>query len=279
MRVAAEKMKFIEQADSDEDMDVDIAKLQRRVIVSEQDAALKDAQILSMQAHVSNKEQTINQMQCDLEKKFESEFADKDDDPMNIAQHERTAEEKVVSDAEREASLNAYLAAEQRKKWKLPIKKQSNEQILIMKNQYMNPLDENFQLKDPTKKSDRYVMELGSSHYDKVGNKSNITSWRYDHDKNQRLVIRESGHREYYANESQFESWTKIDLQNLLHAPYHDLDPNQRGRGWAFRLKLEKEVKNNFQNMKVVESYLKKNRGVRDPHTKRTIKTIFKATK
>ncbi|KAJ0481653.1 hypothetical protein HanIR_Chr13g0644981 [Helianthus annuus] len=115
--------------------------------------------------------------------------------------------------------------------------------MLVMKNQDMNPLDENFQLKDPTKQSGRYVMELGLSHYDKVGNKSKVANWGYDHDKNMWLITRESGHREYYAKESQFETWTKIDLQSLLRAPYHDSDPNQRGKGWTFHAKLEKEVK------------------------------------
>ncbi|MFS8035219.1 hypothetical protein Hanom_Chr17g01590491 [Helianthus anomalus] len=100
-----------------------------------------------------------------------------------------------------------------------------------MKNQDMNPLDKNFQIKDPTKRPDRFVMELGSSHYDTVGNKSMVASWRYDHDKNLGLITRESGQREYYAKESQFETWTKIDLQSLLRAPYHDSDPNQRGIG------------------------------------------------
>ncbi|MFS7984983.1 hypothetical protein Hanom_Chr11g00993021 [Helianthus anomalus] len=96
--------------------------------------------------------------------------------------------------------------------------------MLIMENQDVNPLDENFQPKDLTKTSDRYVMELGASHYDKVGNKSRITSWRYNHNKQMWLMIRESGHIEYYSKESQFESWTKTDLKNLLRALYHDSD-------------------------------------------------------
>ncbi|MFS8033826.1 hypothetical protein Hanom_Chr17g01574151 [Helianthus anomalus] len=40
MRFAANKMKFIEEGDSDEDPAIDVAKLQRRVIVLEQDVAL-----------------------------------------------------------------------------------------------------------------------------------------------------------------------------------------------------------------------------------------------
>ncbi|MFS8008871.1 hypothetical protein Hanom_Chr14g01277991 [Helianthus anomalus] len=121
--------------------------------------------------------------------------------------------------------------------------------MLIMKNQDVNLLDENVQPKDPTMTSDRYVIELGSSHYDKVGNKYGITSWRYDHHK---------------------KMWL-----NLLQAPYHDSDSNQRGRGWAFLSKLDREIKNDFPNMKYVESSVKKNRGVRDPYAGRTIKTMI----
>ncbi|MFS8014323.1 hypothetical protein Hanom_Chr15g01343211 [Helianthus anomalus] len=238
---AAEKRKVVEDSDSDEETDVDVVKLQKRVIVLEQDSILKDAQIASLQVQVTNKDQTIEELQSDvkmlmsmvfdlkakLEKKFGREFADKDDDTMSVEQRERTSEETT------------------KKKSKLPRKKRSNKQMLIMTNQDVNHVDENFQPKDdPTKTSDRYVMELGKGHYDKVGNKSGITSWRYDHDKKMWLVIRDSGHREYYSKESQFESWTKIDLKNLLRAPYHDSDPNQRGRGWAFLSKLEREVEN-----------------------------------
>ncbi|KAM0016276.1 hypothetical protein Hdeb2414_s0030g00708911 [Helianthus debilis subsp. tardiflorus] len=226
MRVTAEKMKFIEQADSDEEMDVDVAKLQRRVIILEQYVALKEAQIPSLQAQVSSKDQTIEQLQGDvnflmsmvydlkpkLEKKFRREFADKDDDPSNVAQYEQTTEERAAADEEYEADLNAYLAAEHKKKRKLPAKKQSNKQMLVLKNQDVNPLDEKFQLKDPTKKYDRYIMELGLSHYYKVGNKSKVASWRFDYDKDLWLITRESGHMEYYTKELQFESWTKIDL-------------------------------------------------------------------
>ncbi|MFS7929310.1 hypothetical protein Hanom_Chr04g00331011 [Helianthus anomalus] len=121
--------------------------------------------------------------------------------------------------------------------------------MLVMKNQDMNLLDENFQLKDPTQKSDRYVLELGLSHYDKVGT-------------NQKLRTGDM-------------IMTKICEFIALRAPYHYSDPNQRGRGWAFHVKLEREVKNNFQNMKVAESYLKKSCGVRDPHTKQTIRTVI----
>ncbi|KAJ0681409.1 hypothetical protein HanPI659440_Chr16g0635591 [Helianthus annuus] len=197
---------------------------------------------------------------------------------MNVEQRDQTAEEKAAANAEHEATLNAYLEAAKKKKRKLPQKNRAtNICLLIMKNQDVNPLDENFQPKDPTKTSDRYVMEVGKSHYDKMGNKSGITSWRYDQDKKIWLVIRESGHREYYSKESQFESWMKIDLKNLLRDPYHDSDPNQRGTGWAFLSKLEREVKNDFPNMKHIMSSVKKSHGVRDTYTGRTMKTLIRS--
>ncbi|MFS7968813.1 hypothetical protein Hanom_Chr09g00801921 [Helianthus anomalus] len=133
--------------------------------------------------------------------------------------------------------------------------------MLVMKNQYMNHVDENFQLKDPTKRPDKFVMELGSTRFDKVGNKFAVANW--------------SGHQEYYAKESQFESWTKIDLKSLLRVPYHDLEPNQRGRDWAFHSRLEKEVKSNFAMMKTTLPTVKRNPGVRDPHTKRTVMSVI----
>ncbi|KAF5766594.1 hypothetical protein HanRHA438_Chr15g0729351 [Helianthus annuus] len=70
MLVATKKLKFIKQADCEEDMDVDVAKQQRRVIVLEQAVALKDAQISSLQAQMSSKEETINQLQGEAGEKF-----------------------------------------------------------------------------------------------------------------------------------------------------------------------------------------------------------------
>ncbi|KAJ0726026.1 hypothetical protein HanPI659440_Chr12g0465591 [Helianthus annuus] len=192
----------------------------------------------------------------------------------------QTPEERAAAnatiDAKREAAINAYLTAKPKKRSRKPKKKkQSNKEMLVMNNQDLNPLDENFQLKDPTKRPDRYVMELGSSFYDQVGNKSEVACWRYEHGKNMWLITCKSGHWEYYAKEAQFESCTKIDLKSLLRAPYYDPEPNQRGRGWAFQSRLEKEVKSNFTTMKTAESEIRRNPGVRDPFTKRIVKSVI----
>ncbi|KAJ0618633.1 hypothetical protein HanHA89_Chr02g0055671 [Helianthus annuus] len=208
------------------------------------------------------------------------QVAGKEDEQFNVGRPEQTPEERAAAhaavEAEREAALEAYLATKPKKRSSKPKKqKQSNKQMLVMKNQDMNPLYENFQLKDPTKRPDRYVIGLGLSFYDQVGNKSEVACWRYEHDKKMWLITRKSGYRQYYAQEAQFESWTKIDLKSLLRAPLYDPEPNQRGRGWAFHARLEKEVKTNFATMKNAESEIRRNLGVRDPFIKRTVKSVI----
>ncbi|KAM0063148.1 hypothetical protein Hdeb2414_s0003g00087671 [Helianthus debilis subsp. tardiflorus] len=222
----------------------------------------------------------VYDLKAKLEKKFGNEFVSKEDEQFHVGRPEQTPEERAAAnaaaEAEREAALNAYLDDKPKKRSSKPKKKkQRNKQMLVMKNQDLNPLDENFQLKDPTKRPDRYVMELGSSFYDQVGNKFEVACWRFEHDKDMWLITRKSGHREYYAKEAQFESWTKIDLKSLLRALNYDPEPNQRGRGWAFHARLEKEVKSNFATMKTAESEIRRNPGVRDPFTKRTIKSVI----
>ncbi|MFS7953169.1 hypothetical protein Hanom_Chr07g00615411 [Helianthus anomalus] len=118
-------------------------------------------------------------------------------------------------------------------------------------------------------------MELGSSHYDEVGNKSEVACWRFEHDKQMWVITRKSGHREYYAKESQFESWTKIDLKSLLRAPFYDPNLNRRGKGWAFHSRLKIEVRANFAIMKTAEPNVRRNPGVCDPFTKRTVKSVI----
>ncbi|MFS7907467.1 hypothetical protein Hanom_Chr01g00071681 [Helianthus anomalus] len=118
-------------------------------------------------------------------------------------------------------------------------------------------------------------MELGSTYYDEVGNKSEVACWRFEPDNQMWLITRKSGHREYYAKESQFESWTQIDLKTLLRAPYYDPDLSKRGRGWAFNSRLEKEVRTNFEIMKTAEPIVRKNPSVRDSFTRRNIKSVI----
>ncbi|KAJ0569972.1 hypothetical protein HanRHA438_Chr05g0220401 [Helianthus annuus] len=70
---SVEKMKVFEDSDSDDDVDVTDVNM-----------------LMSMVFYLKAK----------LDKKFGREFADKDDDPINVAQRERTTEEKAAEDAE-----------------------------------------------------------------------------------------------------------------------------------------------------------------------------------
>ncbi|MFS7999278.1 hypothetical protein Hanom_Chr12g01164171 [Helianthus anomalus] len=119
MRYATDKGRFIEQSDSDKDIDIDVARLQQRVIVLEQDDALKEAQISSLQAQISSRDQTIDQLQGDLgmlmsvvydlkaklEKNFGSDFIDKEDEQFNVGRPEQTAEERATSRAATDANM------------------------------------------------------------------------------------------------------------------------------------------------------------------------------
>ncbi|MFS8034477.1 hypothetical protein Hanom_Chr17g01581561 [Helianthus anomalus] len=89
------------------------------------------------------------------------------------------------------------------------------------------------------------------------------------------LVTRKSGHREYYGKESQSKSRTHIDLKTLLCAPYFNPDLSKRGRGWAFHSRLERDVRTNFAILKTAEPTVRRNPGVRDSFTKRTVKSII----
>ncbi|MFS8024359.1 hypothetical protein Hanom_Chr16g01462311 [Helianthus anomalus] len=65
----------------------------------------------------------VYNLKAKLEKKFGNEFADRDDDTTNVALREKTTEERAAANVEHEAGLNAYLAAEPKKKKKQPAKK------------------------------------------------------------------------------------------------------------------------------------------------------------
>ncbi|MFS7927652.1 hypothetical protein Hanom_Chr04g00311641 [Helianthus anomalus] len=66
MRFEANQMKFIDERDSDDDTTVDVAKPQRKVIALEEDVALKESPISSLQTKKSSKFQMIKQLQSDV---------------------------------------------------------------------------------------------------------------------------------------------------------------------------------------------------------------------
>ncbi|KAJ0569605.1 hypothetical protein HanHA300_Chr05g0168171 [Helianthus annuus] len=102
-------------------------------------------------------------------------------------------------------------------------------------------------------------MDVSDSHYDKVGNKSGIVCWGFDHDRKMWWIKRKIGIVEYYSKPGQFQSLTKVDLSMLANAPYTD---------------DKREVERGFPSMKTEESILKPAPRVRDPRTHRQMKIV-----
>ncbi|CAI9269869.1 unnamed protein product [Lactuca saligna] len=60
-------------------------------------------------------------------------------------------------------------------------------------------------------------------------------------------------------------SWTKVDLIELVEAPFHN--PSNDPHGTNFKLFLENQIKKKFDGMTTAESFVKKTKGVIDPST------------
>ncbi|MFS7964281.1 hypothetical protein Hanom_Chr08g00748331 [Helianthus anomalus] len=131
-----------------------------QIVSLQQDVALKEAHISSLQSQITNRDLTIDQLLGDvgllvsavydlkakLEKKLGSEFQTQE---QRVAAH-------AAAEAERAVALEAYLAAKPKKRSSKSKKRrqekelekeqdqQRKKQLLVMKNQDMNPLDENF---------------------------------------------------------------------------------------------------------------------------------------
>ncbi|MFS7968768.1 hypothetical protein Hanom_Chr09g00801391 [Helianthus anomalus] len=131
---ATEKRQIFE-SDGDSDEDAYVQRLKRSVVVLEQDAelknaqitslqhdaALKEAQISSLQSQLTSSDLTVDQLQGDLgmlmstvyclkeklEKKFGSEFADKEDEQFYIGRTEQTPEQRRAAHATAEAERAA----------------------------------------------------------------------------------------------------------------------------------------------------------------------------
>ncbi|MFS7918674.1 hypothetical protein Hanom_Chr03g00203921 [Helianthus anomalus] len=71
---------------------------------------------------------------------------------------------------------------------------------------------------------DRGCFILGCDN-DEVGNRSGVVSWGFDHDRKRWWIKRKVGPIEWYKRLCQFQSFTKVDLTELLKAPYVDDKP------------------------------------------------------
>nr|KAJ0225461.1 hypothetical protein LSAT_V11C100048600 [Lactuca sativa] len=116
-----------------------------------------------------------------------------------------------------------------------------------------------------------FFRETGKKFTDKYGDRSGIIMWGYDAEKKMWTVKQKSGRIEYYERKVDFMSWTKVDLSELIHAPFHN--PTNDTMAWSFKNFLEIKAKNNFEDLKTFSSFTKKAKGVIDPHTNKTMGT------
>ncbi|MFS8020406.1 hypothetical protein Hanom_Chr16g01415181 [Helianthus anomalus] len=118
-------------------------------------------------------------------------------------------------------------------------------------------------------------MDVGETLYDKVGNRSGVVSWGFDHDRRRRWIKRKFGRVEWYKNPAQFQTFKKVDLVNLSKSPYVDDQPG--GRGYVFFERLQREVARNFPLHHTTESLVTPAKGIRDPYTNKRMKIVHKS--
>ncbi|KAJ0839389.1 hypothetical protein HanPSC8_Chr14g0606221 [Helianthus annuus] len=259
---------------SDEDEFISMRDMKKRMVVLEQDSIHKDAKIMQLEDTIVKKDQQIEQLQGDvsllfnivydlrgkLEKKFGQEFSDPTD-----VENRRKAIAK--DDAERSAAMEKYFTrvtdpvADREKAERLKKKRE----LVILKNKNANPDDEDAH-------ATHHLMDVGETLYDKVGNRSGVVSWGYDHDRKRWWIKRKVGPVEWYKHSGQFQSFTKVDLTDLSNAPYVDDKPG--GPGYAFFERLKREVARGFPSMRTADSIVKPAKGIRDPYTNKRMKIV-----
>ncbi|KAJ0796128.1 hypothetical protein HanPI659440_Chr04g0158581 [Helianthus annuus] len=259
---------------SDEDEFIRMRDMKKRMVVLEQDSIHKDAKIIQLEDTIVKKDQQIEQLQGDvsllfnivydlrgkLEKKFGQEFSDPTD-----VENRRKAMAK--DDAERSAAMEKYFTrvtdpvADREKAERLKKKRE----LVILKNKNANPDDEDAH-------ATHHLMDVGETLYDKVGNRSGVVSWGYDHDRKRWWIKRKVGPVEWYKRSGQFQSFTKVDLTDLSNAPYVDDKPG--GPGYAFFERLKREVAKGFPSMRTADSIVKPAKGIRDPYTNKRMKIV-----
>ncbi|MFS7945581.1 hypothetical protein Hanom_Chr06g00525961 [Helianthus anomalus] len=274
------KLPFVDDS-SDDDQFISVRELKKRIVVLEQDSIHKDAKIVQLEDTIVQKNQQIDQLQGDvgllfnivydihgkLEKKFGQEFVA----PTDTEKYKKVAEDRARAfakdDAERAAAMDLYFNKPvDKEKDKAKAKRlKPKRELVVVKNRNLNPADPDVQLT-------HHLMDVGGSHYDKVGNKSGIVSWGFDHDRKMWWIKRKIGIVEYYSKPAQFQTMTKVDLTMLSNAPHIDDKPG--GRGYLFFERLKREVARGFPSMHTAESILTPALGVRDPRTNRRMKIV-----
>ncbi|CAI9300241.1 unnamed protein product [Lactuca saligna] len=126
--------------------------------------------------------------------------------------------------------------------------------MILMKNSDQNVPDD---------QPEMFFRETGKKFTVKYGDRLENIMWGYDADKKMWIVKQKSGGIEYYEWKVDFMSWKKVDLSELIYAPFHN--PTNDTMAWSFKNVLEIKVKNNFEDLKTTSLFTKKAKGVIDP--------------
>ncbi|CAI9279086.1 unnamed protein product [Lactuca saligna] len=185
--------------------------------------------------------------------------------PTNLTS--QPASERVVIPA-LDANLDTFLSsdtasAQERRKKQIRVEHPRGK-MLVMKHSDQNA---------PGDHPEMFLREIGKKVTDKYGDRSGILMWGYDADKKMWIVKRKSGQIEYYEKKVDFLSLTKVDLFELIHAPFHN--PTNDPMAWSCKSFLEDKAKNNFEGMKTVSSFTKKAKDVIDPRTNKTMVNVM----
>ncbi|CAI9302403.1 unnamed protein product [Lactuca saligna] len=153
------------------------------------------------------------------------------------------------------------ITTEERKENKKRVDKFKKDKMLLMKS-----FDPNAHGYHPQ----MFIKEVGKIKFvDRYDDCSRIRMWGFEVEKKMWVVIRKSRNIEYCEKKIEFVSWTKVDLAELVHTPFHNStnDPN----AWAFKKFLEDKAKMNFEGMTTTSSFIKKANDVIDPHTNKNV--------
>ncbi|KAF5790600.1 hypothetical protein HanXRQr2_Chr09g0385121 [Helianthus annuus] len=238
---------------SDDDEFISMREMKKRLVVLEQDSIHKDAKIIQLEDTVVQTNQQIDQLQGDVSLR-------KDD--------EDRARAFAKDDVERNAAMEHYFTkvadVEADKAKGERIKKK--REFVILKNKNLNPEDEDAN-------ATHHLMDVGETLYDRVGNRSGVVSWGFDHDRKRWWIKRKVGPVEWYKNPAQFQTFTKVDLITLSKSPYADDKPS--GHGYLFFERLQREVARDFPLMHTAKSIVTPaEKGVRDPYTNKRMKIV-----
>ncbi|MFS8002394.1 hypothetical protein Hanom_Chr13g01201581 [Helianthus anomalus] len=119
-------------------------------------------------------------------------------------------------------------------------------EFVTLKNKNLNPYDYDAQ-------ATHHLMDVGENYYDKVGSRSGVVSWGFDHDRHRWWIKRKVGVVEWYKK--------PCPVSNI----------HEGGLNYS----IKREVAHGFPSMHTAESIVTPAaKGVRDPRTNKRMKIV-----